>query len=139
MATVERGPSLNLLDYIEPIRDSPLYNSWREPIPPEWFSANRRAFTLVDQDALYGSLLYSRQYGRTASETLDAISDAAVIADIGKIRFGVDSLAEPAEGVSTYGREFSRSGLDTLDATVDAGRSITNQGALVKPMIDEIS
>lgn len=136
MPSVERGPNLNLLDYVEPIRESPLYNAWRDPVPPEWYTINRRAYTLVDQDALYGSLLYSRNYGRTASETLSAPTDAAVLVAVGKLRLAGDSLFAVVTAATT-GRNFFRSGTESLAEPTESNRSVRNQGALVSPMIDD--
>lgn len=136
MAAEERGPNLNLLDAIEPIRESPLYNAWRDPVPPEWFTINRRAYTLVDQDALYGSLLYSRNYGRTAGETLAEPTDAAVVAALGKIRFGGDSFSAIVESIDTA-RTFIRSGIESMTEPVEVTRGVRNQGVLVQPMVHD--
>lgn len=132
----ERGPNLNLLDYVEPIRDSPLYNSWRDPLPPEWYTINRRAFTLVDQDALYGSLLYSRNYGRTSSDTLGSTADTAVLAALGRFRSGGDGLFVPSEAVVTT-RTFIRSGVESVPAPTESTSAIRNQGVLVQPMVHD--
>lgn len=136
MAAEERGPNLNLLDAIEPIRESPLYNAWRDTVPPEWFTINRRAYTLVDQDAIYGSLLYSRNYGRTAGETLSAPTDAAVVAALGKIRFGGDTFFAIVESIATV-RTFARTGVESLAAPAEVTRGVRNQGVLVQPMVHD--
>jgi hypothetical protein len=136
VAAEERGPNLNLLDSIEPIRESPLYNSWRDPVPPEWFTINQRAYTLVDQDALYGSLLYSRAYGRTAGETLAEPTDAAVVAALGKIRFGGDTFFAIVESIDTT-RTFTRTGTDSLTEPAEVTRGVRNQGVLVQPMVHD--
>lgn len=136
MATLERGPNLNLFDNVEPIRESPLYTAWRETVPPEWFTVNRRAYTLVDQDVLYGSLLYSRAYGRNQTETLSAPTDSAAVVAFGKFRTGGDTLFVPVDTAST-GRTFTRRGSESLAEPVEATRSVRNQGALVSPMIDD--
>lgn len=135
MPALERGPNLNLFDQIEPIRESPLYNAWRDPVPPEWYTINRRAYTLVDQDALYGSLLYSRNYGRTSSETLSSPTDVAIVAATSKLRLAGDGLFVPTEGVGTT-RTFIRSGVESLAEPTESLRSVRNQGALVSPTID---
>ena len=136
MPALERGPNLNLFDYVEPVRESPLYNAWRDPVPPEWYTINRRAYTLVDQDALYGSLLYSRNYGRTSSETLSSPTDVAIIAATSKLRLAGESFFLPVEGVVTT-RTFYRSGVEALAEPTESLRTVRNQGALVSPMVDD--
>ena len=132
---IERGPNLNVLDATAPLSSNPLYNSWTLPIPPEWYSANRRAFTLVDLDALYGSLLYSRNYGRTASDTVDTPTDVATLAAFWITRGFIDVVAEPSE-TNTSARTFIRIGDESVTAIIEDTHLIRTQGALVSPIVD---
>jgi hypothetical protein len=132
---VERGPNLNLLDQVEPIRDSPLFNSWRNPIPPEWFTINKRAYTLVDQEALYGSLQFSTFYGRTATVTISAPTITAVLAQMGFLRGAVNALGVPSDSIVTT-RTFYRSAAHTIDPPQDVAFVLRNSGSLINPMID---
>lgn len=136
MGTTERGPNLNVLDLIEPMRESPLYTSWRLPVPPEWYSSNRRAYTLVDQDALYGSLLYSRNYGRAADDTLSTPVDTAVLVSTGYLRTSGESFFDPAESTVTT-RTFVRTSSEALAVPEESTRLLRNSGVLVQPIVHD--
>lgn len=134
MAT-ERGGNLNLLDLVEPIREAPLYTSWRNPVPPEWFSVNKHAYTLVDQEALYGSLQFSTNYGRTGAETVPDPTDVATVTNMGRFRQGVDAPVGPTDGAATV-RTFLRTASESLAVPTDSSAVFRNSGALINPMID---
>lgn len=132
----ERGPNLELFDHVGSIRDEPLFASWRNPVPPQWFQANARAYTLVDQEALYGTLTFARVFGRTASEVLSAPTDVANITGRGRSRSGVENPNVPAD-VAVSQRNFIRNASESLATPVDTGVKFRNSGALINPMVDE--
>ena len=134
--TIERGPNLNLLDLVASPRQTPLFSSWRNPVPPEWFSTNRGAYTLVDQEALYGSLKFSTFYGRTGAEALSTPTDIVATTGRGYARGKTEVPAIPVDSaVST--RNFFRTGSESTAVPVDVVAGVRNSGALVNSMIDE--
>lgn len=94
-----RGPNVSVEDFVRSVREDPMFNSWRDPVPPEWFNANKGAYSIVDQDALYGSLVFSRYLGRSVSETVTTPSDSAT-RSIVYLRGQTELLDTPIESTS---------------------------------------
>lgn len=104
----ERGPNVNQEDLVPSVRDDPMFSSWRDPVPPEWYSANQRTYVLVDQDALRGSLSFARYISRSVSETVTSASDT-VVRTIAYAR-AISEVIDPPI-VSTGGRASSASAI----------------------------
>lgn len=131
--TTQRGPNVD--SAVSLIANDPLFNGIRSPIPASWYDANKRTYSLVDQDALYASLTYSRFYGRNGVETLSAPTDAAVITLYFRTRYGSEVVATPADAPVTH-RTFVRNGAEVLPALVDHGFMYKNANTMVNPMVD---
>lgn len=113
--TIERGPNVNLDDLNPDVRDDPMFTSWRDPVPPEWFSANQRAYVLVDQDALYGSLSFAKYLSRSGSDTVTTPSDSAT-RTIVYSRTGNEVLDTPIETSSSGPTSSSSIGVSAIGA-----------------------
>jgi hypothetical protein len=131
----DRGPNVGLSDLVIPIRRDPEFITWTNPIPPEWFSATAASYTLIDRQALYGSLVFARSYGRNGSETLPGITDTATRGLVGFNRSGEEITDVPGESVVTT-RAFFRSGVEVLDPPVDTAQRISQFGGMVNPIPD---
>lgn len=135
--TVDIGPNVGLTDLVAPIRKDPEFISWTNPIPPEWFSATKKSYVLVDQEALYGSLVWARTYGRTASETLSAPTDVANVMGFGFTRSNTDIIGIPIEAaVST--RAFIRNGVELVIPAAESATRITGFARLIRRMAEDM-
>ena len=129
------GPNVDTFDHVPPIREDPLFTSWTKPIPPQWYSQHTQSYTIVDQEALYASLLYSRTYGRVGAETVATPTDAATKGVMNFVRFGVEGVSAPGDGVTTT-KTLHVAGSEATTVT-DRGQAWISSGALIKRPIDD--
>lgn len=136
--TVDIGPNVGITDLVLPIRKDPEFTSWTNPIPPEWFSATKKSYELVDQEALYGSLVWARAYGRTAAETVPTPTDVANVVGWGFFRSAIDISDFPVE-TAVSARAFIRGAVEVLPEPQDSAQRIGSLSRLVKRPVDDIN
>ena len=134
--TIDRGPNIGLGDLNHAVRDDPEFSQWIRPIPLEWYGESKRAYTLVDQEALYGSLRFSRFYGRNAADTIAGPTDVANRGKITMLRNGIEVIGVSGDSNVTT-RNYIRNGIDGLAVPGEGAGTFRTSGALVNPMIDK--
>lgn len=135
MSISQRGPNVNITDALGPIANDPLFNGLRTPIPASWYDANKRAYSLVDQDALYASLLYSRFYARVGADSVAGVSDAVTTTNKIFVRRGFDTVAVPTDGNVTM-RSFLRQPADSVAGLVESAGGFRTANTIVNPVVD---
>jgi len=94
---LQRGPNVSSFDAAVPITEDPLFTTWAQPVPRDWFLAYRQFPSLV---SVAGPTVteFARFYGRPTTEVVPTPTDATV-----RVLSAVRSLIQTARGLVWIG------------------------------------
>ena len=132
MSVDQRGPNVNATPSL--IANDPLFNGLRTPIPASWYDANKRTYSLVDQDALYASLLYARFFGRIMVEAPGTPTDTMSVSGWKKVRY-MPEVINVAVDTNVTVRHYVRAMTEVLPTLTDTGFVYKASNTLVNPVV----